>query len=109
MLSRTHWMSLDEASQILNIKKGAIVEDSELQKMLKVRWVVGCLFFPARSVTSATPADAPLLPSLHASPHLSSPLSPPTTTHLSTNPTSSPPTPAPPPTLSNALFPPTEL
>lgn len=36
MLSRTHRMTLDEASMILNIKKGAIVEESELQQMLKV-------------------------------------------------------------------------
>lgn len=30
-------MTLDEASQILNVKKGALVEESELQQMLKVR------------------------------------------------------------------------
>lgn len=30
-------MTLDEASQILNVKKGAVLEESELQKMLKVR------------------------------------------------------------------------
>ncbi|KAL8292962.1 hypothetical protein RQP46_000656 [Phenoliferia psychrophenolica] len=28
-------MTLDEASQILNVKKGALVEESELQQMLK--------------------------------------------------------------------------
>lgn len=36
-ISRTHRMTIDEATQILNIKKGAFVEDSELQQMLKVR------------------------------------------------------------------------
>lgn len=30
-------MTIDEATQILNIKKGAFKEESELQKMLKVR------------------------------------------------------------------------
>ena len=29
-------MTIDEAAQILNIKKGAFKEESELQKMLKV-------------------------------------------------------------------------
>lgn len=47
MLSRTHWMTLDEASQILNIKKGAIVEESELQKMLKVRWAFSLFSVPS--------------------------------------------------------------
>lgn len=35
-ISRTHRMTLDEASQILNVKKTALVEESELQQMLKV-------------------------------------------------------------------------
>jgi hypothetical protein len=30
-------MTIDEATQILNIQKGAFKEESELQKMLKVR------------------------------------------------------------------------
>ncbi|ORY89127.1 Pam16-domain-containing protein [Leucosporidium creatinivorum] len=34
-ISRTHRMTIDEATQILNIKKGAFKEESELQKMLK--------------------------------------------------------------------------
>lgn len=39
-ISRIHRMTLDEASLILNIKKGAIVEETELQKMLKVSFLV---------------------------------------------------------------------
>lgn len=45
VLSRTHRMTLDEASQILNIKKGALIQESELQTMLKVRDLVRDFFF----------------------------------------------------------------
>ncbi|KAM0753702.1 protein transporter [Meredithblackwellia eburnea MCA 4105] len=34
-ISRTHRMTLDEATQILNVKKNALAEESELQQMLK--------------------------------------------------------------------------
>lgn len=36
VISRTHRMTIDEAANILNVKKANLTQESELQQMLKV-------------------------------------------------------------------------